>query len=76
MCIAIPALIKSTTGMEAEVDMGGIQRHISLWLTPDARVNDYVLVHAGYSINMLDQEEAHETLELFKQMEMIEGDHS
>ena len=76
MCLAIPALIKSVVGMDAEVDIGGIKRNISLWLTPDARVDDYVLVHAGYSINILDQEEAHETLRLFEKIEAMKGDHS
>ena len=73
MCLAIPALIKSVEGMEAEADIGGISRHISLWLTPEAKPGDYVLVHTGYAINILGQEEAEETLRLFEEMsEFIE----
>ena len=64
MCLAIPALIKSIEGKEAEAEIGGITRRISLWLTPEAKVGDYVLLHTGYAINILDQEEAEETLEL------------
>jgi len=64
MCLAIPVLIKSIEGKEAEVEIGGITRRISLWLTPEARVGDYALVHTGYAINILDQEEAEETLRL------------
>lgn len=72
MCLAIPALIKSINGKEAEAEIGGISRRISLWLTPEAEVGDYVLIHAGYAINLLDQEEAEETLKLFEQMASLE----
>jgi len=66
MCLAIPVLIKSIEGKEAEVEIGGVTRRISLWLTPEARVGDYALVHTGYAINILDQAEAEETLRLFE----------
>ena len=73
MCLAIPALIKLIEDKEAEVEVGGIIRRISLWLTPEARVGDYVLVHTGYAINILDQEEAAETLTLLRQIaELVE----
>ena len=62
MCLAVPALIKSIEGKEAEAEIGGMTRRISLWLTPEAKVGDYVLIHTGYAINILDQEEAKETL--------------
>jgi hydrogenase expression/formation protein HypC len=68
MCLAIPALIKLVEGKEAEVEIGGISRRISLWLTPEAKVGDYVLIHTGYAINVLDQEEAEETLRLLEEM--------
>jgi hydrogenase expression/formation protein HypC len=68
MCLAIPALIKSIEDKEAEAEMGGITRRISLWLTPEAKIGDYVLVHTGYAINILDQKEAEETLSLLEQI--------
>ncbi len=68
MCLAIPVLIKSIENKEAEVEIGGISCRISLWLTPEARVGDYALVHTGYAINILDQEEAEETLMLFREI--------
>jgi hydrogenase expression/formation protein HypC len=68
MCLAIPALIKSIEGQEAEVEIGGIRRRVSLWLTPEAEVGDYVLLHTGYAINVIDQHEAEETLRLFEEM--------
>ena len=68
MCLAIPALITSIEDKEADVEIGGITRRISLWLTPEAKVGDYVLVHTGYAINILDQQEAEETLTLLRQI--------
>ena len=68
MCLAIPALIKSIENKEAEAEIGGVTRKISLWLTPEAKVGDYVLVHTGYAINILDQREAEETLSLLEQI--------
>ena len=68
MCLAIPVLIKSIEDKEAEVEIGGMTYRISLWLTPEARVGDYALVHTGYAINILDQEEAEETLRLLEEI--------
>jgi len=71
MCLAIPALVKSIDGYQAEVDIGGITRQISIQLTPEVRVGDYVLLHTGYAINVIDQVEAEETLELLRQLSEI-----
>jgi len=68
MCLAIPVLIKSIEDKEAEVEIGGMTSRISLWLTPEARVGDYALVHTGYAINILDQKEAEETLRLLEEI--------
>jgi len=68
MCLAIPVLIKSIEGTEAEAEIGGITRKISLQLTPEAKVGNYAIVHTGYAINILDQEEAKETLKLFEEI--------
>ena len=68
MCLAIPGLIKSINNKEAEVDIGGISRRISLELTPEAEVGDYVIVHTGYAINVLDQTAAQETLSLLEEL--------
>jgi hydrogenase expression/formation protein HypC len=68
MCLAIPAVITLIEDKEADVEIGGITRRISLWLTPEAKVGDYVLVHTGYAINIVDQEEAEETLRLLTEI--------
>ncbi len=72
MCLAIPAKIKSIDGHMAEVEIGGVSRQISLELTPEARENDYVLVHAGFAIHTVEEKEAQQTLDLFEEMVALE----
>ena len=68
MCLAVPVKITSIEGEQAEVDIGGVGRKVSIALTPEARVGDYVLLHTGYAINVLNEEEAQETLDLLERM--------
>ena len=68
MCLAVPVRITSIDGDQAEVDIGGVGRRVSITLTPEARVGDYVLLHTGYAINVLNEEEARETLSLLERM--------
>jgi hydrogenase expression/formation protein HypC len=68
MCLAIPVLVKSIDGQQAEVEVGGVRRRVSIWLTPDVRVGDYVLLHTGYAISVIDEAEARETLKLLEEM--------
>jgi hydrogenase expression/formation protein HypC len=67
MCLAVPAEIKSIEGHSATVDYGGVSRKANISLV-DAKVGDYVIVHAGYAIEVLDKEEAEKTLEIFREM--------
>ena len=69
MCLAIPVQIKSIEGSEAEVEFGGITQKISVLLTPEAKLGDYVLLHTGYAISVINEEEAQETLRLFEEIE-------
>ncbi len=68
MCLAIPALVKSIDGCQAEVDIDGVTRRVSIQLTPEVSVGDYILLHTGYAINVIDQNEARETLQLLKEL--------
>ena len=68
MCLAIPALIKSIEGTNAIAEIGGVTRPVSLALTPEARVGSYVLVHTGFAIAIVDENEAQETLQLFREL--------
>jgi len=67
MCLAVPAEVKSVDGAIATVDFGGVTRTANVSLV-DAKVGDFVIVHAGYAIQILDREEAEKTLELFREM--------
>ncbi|HIQ06427.1 MAG TPA: HypC/HybG/HupF family hydrogenase formation chaperone [Anaerolineae bacterium] len=68
MCLAVPAKILSIDGFTAEVDFGGVHRQISLQLLPEAQVGDYVLIHTGFAIGVVDPEEARMTLEMLREM--------
>jgi len=68
MCLAIPAKVVEIEGDSARVDFGeGVLREVSVMLV-DAKVGDYVLVHAGYAIQVLSEEEARETLRLWNEV--------
>ena len=67
MCLAIPAQVKEIDeGNLATVDILGVTREISLDLTSQAEVGSYVLVHAGFAIEVVDEQIAQETLDLVK----------
>ena len=68
MCLAVPGRIVAVEGSTASVDFGGVTRDADLTLVPGAETGDYVLVHAGFAIQLLDEAEAEETLALFREL--------
>lgn len=64
MCLAIPAKIVTMDGSIAKVDMMGNERVVSIDLVPEVKIGEYVLVHAGFAIGIIDDESAKETEEL------------
>ena len=69
MCLAIPAqIVIMLENSRAVVELGGIRKEISLELVEDAKVGDYVIVHVGYALSRLDEEEAMRTLALFSEL--------
>jgi hydrogenase expression/formation protein HypC len=74
MCLAIPARIVQLDGDRAVADAMGNRWQISTTLTPEVRLGDLVLVHAGYAISTVEEQEARETWELFKQFQMPSGE--
>jgi hydrogenase expression/formation protein HypC len=74
MCLAVPALITNIEETMAEVDLGGVVTRASLLFTPEAKVGDYVVMHAGYAISLLNTEEAEETLQLLRQIAEADAD--
>ncbi|MBN8215253.1 MAG: HypC/HybG/HupF family hydrogenase formation chaperone [Spirochaetes bacterium] len=61
MCLAVPAKILERNGDEALIDMHGNRMKVSVQITPEAKVGDWLLVHAGFAIQILDEKEAEET---------------
>jgi len=78
MCLAIPGKITAITGQLDEtfrvgkVSFGGIHKEVNLAMVPEAEVGDYVLVHVGVAISVVDEEEARTTFEYLKKMGEVE----
>lgn len=72
MCLAVPGQVVSILDAEvpelrcAQVDFGGIRKQVNLSFTPDARTGDYVLVHVGFALSVLDEVEARRIFEDLK----------
>jgi len=73
MCLAVPVKITFIEGDQADVDIGGVRRRVSIALTPEACVGDYVLLHTGYAISVLNEAEARETLDILERMVAADG---
>ncbi|HOB84095.1 MAG TPA: HypC/HybG/HupF family hydrogenase formation chaperone [Bacteroidales bacterium] len=69
MCLSIPARIISIDGSMAEVSAGGTVFKAGLQMVEDVTVGDYILLHAGFAIQKISEEEASETMKLLKEME-------
>jgi hydrogenase expression/formation protein HypC len=67
MCLAIPSRITKIENQMAVIDADGVRREASLLLLEDARVGDYVIVHAGFAIQKIDEQTARESLRLLRE---------
>ncbi len=82
MCLAVPGKITEITVEQdeinrlANVNFEGVNREVNLSMVPEAKVGDYVLVHTGLAISVVDEEEAKITLEYLKQLGEIEDEFS
>lgn len=78
MCLAIPGKITTIYQKDslrmAKVDFGGIIKEACLEYTPEAKVGDYGLIHVGFAISLMDEEEAQETLKLIREVVEIENE--
>jgi hydrogenase expression/formation protein HypC len=68
MCLGVPAKVMERNGDAAVVELGGVRREISLMLLDDVSVGEWVIVHAGFAIGKLSEEEAEQTLSLFREI--------
>jgi len=76
MCLAIPGKIESISGDDpmsrmGKINFGGILKEACLACVPEAEVGDYVIVHVGFALSRLDEEEAHKVFDYLKQMEEL-----
>jgi hydrogenase expression/formation protein HypC len=75
MCLGIPGKvleIYNTNGMKmGKVDFGGVVKEACLEYLPEIEIGDYTIVHVGFGISQLDEEEAHRTMEMLREMEML-----
>lgn len=71
MCLAIPAQIEKVEGSKGVAAIEGTRLNVVLALVPEAKVGDWVLVHAGYAITVLDEQDARQTYELLKEARQL-----
>lgn len=78
MCLAIPGRIADVTGTDVtrsgRVDFGGVSKIVNLAYVPDARPGDYVLVHVGFGIAVIDEPEAQSLIETLAQIDDLDSD--
>lgn len=74
MCIGIPGQIVERQGVEAKVDVCGVQRDVNLTLVGEATVGQWVLVHVGFAMSIIDEAEARDTLDALQNMFEMEAD--
>jgi len=71
MCLGIPMKVNEITGELAKVEVSGVEYEVNIELVPDVKVGDYVIVHAGFAIETLDEKAALETLQMMKESGLI-----
>jgi hydrogenase expression/formation protein HypC len=69
MCLAIPGKVVNINDTIATVEIGDVTREASILLVPEVQIDDYVLLHAGFAIQKIDEDEAIKTLDLLRQMD-------
>lgn len=68
MCLAVPMRVVEIKDSQASADLGGVKRWVNLALLEDVKIDDYIVVHAGFAIQKLDQKEAEKTLAVLQEM--------
>jgi hydrogenase expression/formation protein HypC len=76
MCLAVPGKITSITGEDpltrmGKVDFGGILKEVSLAYVPEVKVGDYVIVHVGFALSRVDEDEAQKVFEYLREMQEL-----
>lgn len=76
MCLAIPGRVISIEGDDqlfrtGKVDFGGVTKEVNLSYVPEAKLGDYVIIHAGFALNVIDEEEAQRVFEYLREIEEL-----
>lgn len=68
MCLGVVGRIEEIDGEMASAEILGVRRRISIVLVPEIKIGDYVMIHAGFAINQMDEKDAHETESIIKEV--------
>jgi hydrogenase expression/formation protein HypC len=74
MCLAVPALITKIDGVMADAELAGNMTTVNILFTPEVKVGDYVIMHAGYAISVMNSAEAEETFQLLEEMAGLDAE--
>ena len=73
MCLAVPMRVVVVEGTNGTVELGGVEQPVNLLFTPDVSPGEYVIVHAGFALERLDEDEARHTIELLNELTAAEN---
>jgi len=76
MCLAIPGKVISIAGDDpvfrmGKIDFGGVIKEVNLCYVPEVKLGDYVIIHVGFALNIIDEEEAQKVFEYLREMEEL-----
>lgn len=71
MCLGVTARVVKIDGQKADVEFDGVTQTISIAMTPEVKIGEYVMIHAGFAISIIDQTQAEETMELFLEIKKM-----
>ncbi|TEB06929.1 Hydrogenase isoenzymes formation protein HypC [Pelotomaculum schinkii] len=71
MCLGVTAKVVKIDGQKADVEFDGVTQAISIAMTPQVKIGEYVMIHAGFAISIIDQTQAEETMDLFKEIKKM-----
>lgn len=71
MCLGVTARVVKIDGQKADVEFDGVTQTISIAMTPEVKIGEYVMLHAGFAISIIDEEQAKESMELFVELKKI-----
>jgi hydrogenase expression/formation protein HypC len=71
MCLGVTAKVIKIDGQKADVEFDGVTQTISIAMTPEVKIGEYVMIHAGFAISIIDEKQALETMDLFVEIKKM-----